>query len=108
MAAALAHGMLMSGFPVESFDTCRSTITVIIMTLVEVHADGTIRKRTTATRSRQVVVTPESRQEVETTADKLEKAANELHETCIKEFEKTNKAEQKRKKRKRRRRKPAH
>lgn len=29
MVAALANGMLMSGFPIESFDTCQSTITEI-------------------------------------------------------------------------------
>ena len=99
MAAALAYGMMISGFPVESFDTCQSTITVIIMTLVEVRADGSIRKRTTARdrENTQVIVTPESG---------LEKVADELYRKYIKESDKTSKAEKR--SRKRRRRKPLH
>uniref|UniRef100_A0A093V758 Uncharacterized protein n=1 Tax=Talaromyces marneffei PM1 TaxID=1077442 RepID=A0A093V758_TALMA len=66
------------------------------MTLVEVCADGIIRKRTTARdrESTQVVVTLESK-------EKVEKAADELYRKYIKESEKTSKTEKRSRKRRR-------
>lgn len=103
IAAALAHGMLISGFPVEDFDTCQINITKIIMNLVIVCHDGSIRKR----ESTQHLVRAESGQPI--VEKHQEEAAKELDENIKKKkqnLKRTSKAEQG--PRKRRRRKSSH
>lgn len=104
MAAALAHGMLISGFPVKDFGTCQTTIIKIIKTLVEVRDDGSIRKR----RSTQHIVRAGSGQPVvepnEDEAAKVAKVAKVLHEKLTlrnQKSKRTGKAEQGPRKRRR-------
>jgi hypothetical protein len=89
MATALLHGMLISGFPAEDFDTCQTTIVGVIKKFVRISQHGKIEKKeevdgyTVPTRETHVVETDENGATVETDTDRAAEALYKKYIECM-------------------------